>query len=503
LAPRLLVVLAVFLAAAAPARADLVQLDRAHAGRGALLAERAGGTELVPELRIWRVPAHAVGELRRAGVVRLAEPERLLTLTARQVATDPFVPYEWWRATVGADRAEPPGPGKGVTVVDSGVDLTHPEFASRANTTALNNQTTKDEDESHGTEVASIVASPNNGVGIVGVYPEAVLRAWDASPFGFLNEGAAIQGIAEAARHGPGVINLSFGGEEDDPLLEQAILRAFRLGSLVVAAAGNEGLEGSPKNFPAAYPHVLTVGATNESNRVAGFSTLSPALDLAAPGVRIPLAEPMSHDSSGYIIPGVNGNGGNGTSFSAPIVSGAAAWVWTSRPELDNTQLFEVMRRSAVDIGPAGFDDASGYGLLSIPDALAQRAPARDPQEPNETPSAIEPNGLFTAGMAPLTGPGRTSGSISARVDHSEDPVDLYRAWAPARVTIRARFSGPVTLRVLRRTSKRGTTPIAFGKRGVATYRNAGTRGVYVYVEVRPAGARAADYTVRLTAARR
>jgi hypothetical protein len=70
-------------------------------------------------------------------------------------------------------------------------------------------------------------------------------------------------------------------------------------------------------------------------------------------------------------------------------------------------------------------------------------------------------------------------------------------------VTIRARFSGPVTLRVLRRTSKRGTTPIAFGKRGVATYRNAGTRGVYVYVEVRPAGARAADYTVRLTAARR
>jgi hypothetical protein len=504
LAPRLLVVLAVFLAAAAPARADLVQLDRAHAGRGALLAERAGGTELVPELRIWRVPAYAVADLRRAGVVRLAEPERLLTVSARQAATDPLVSYEWWRAAVGADRVEPPGPGKSVTVVDSGVDLTHPEFASRANTTALNNQTTQDEDEDHGTQVASIVASPNNGVGIVGVYPEAVLRVWDASPFGFLNEGAAIQGISEAARQGPGVINLSFGGEEDDPLLEQAILRAFRLGSLVVAAAGNEGLEGSPRNFPAAYPHVLTVGATNESNRVAGFSTLSQALDLAAPGVRIPLAEPTSHDSTGYIIPGVNGNGGNGTSYAAPIVSGAAAWVWTTRPELDNTQLFEVMRRSAVDIGPAGFDDASGYGLLNIPNALAHKAPGRDPQEPNETPNAIEPNGLFGAGTAPLTAPGRTSSSISARVDRSEDPVDLYRAWAPAKMTIRARFSGPVALRLLHRISKHGTTPpVAVGKRGVATYRNTGTRGVYVYVEVRPSGARLADYTVRLTAARR
>jgi hypothetical protein len=71
-------------------------------------------------------------------------------------------------------------------------------------------------------------------------------------------------------------------------------------------------------------------------------------------------------------------------------------------------------------------------------------------------------------------------------------------------MTIRARFSGPVALRLLHRISKHGTTPpVAVGKRGVATYRNTGTRGVYVYVEVRPSGARLADYTVRLTAARR
>ena len=502
MAPRLLTLVALFLLTEAPAQADLVQLERAHARDGAALAARAGGTQLVPELRIWRVPANAVAELRRAGVVRFSRPERVLLTSAARQATDPFVSLEWWREAVGVDRVEAPGPGKPVTIVDSGVDLTHPEFANRPGTTALNPQTTSDEDEDHGTEVASVIAAPNNGVGVVGVYPQAVLRIWDASPFGFLNEGAAIEGIVEAARYGPTVINLSFGGEEDDPLLEQAILRAFRMGSLVVAAAGNDGLEGSPKNFPAMYKHVLTVGATTESNHVAGFSTLSPTVDLAAPGVRIAVAEPISENSSGYLLPGVNGAGVSGTSFSAPIVSGAAAWVWTRRPELDNTQLFEVMRRSATDIGAPGFDTGSGYGLLSIPNALTFRAPARDLQEPNETPEEIEPNHLFTAGNPPLTSPNRTSRSVFARIEQAEDPVDLYRVWAPPQMTLHARFSGQVALRLLHRASRGGRTPaLAVGKRGLASYRNPGKRGIYVYVEVRPA-ARAADYTLRLTAAR-
>ena len=98
--------------------------------------------------------------------------------------------------------------------------------------------------------MASVVGATNNGVGIVGIYPDAVLRVWDASPFGFLNEGAAIEGIYEAARRGAGVINLSFGGEDDDPLLDDAIRFAFRSGSLVVAAAGNDGARRQPAELP-------------------------------------------------------------------------------------------------------------------------------------------------------------------------------------------------------------------------------------------------------------
>jgi len=192
-------VTAAFFVSAAPARADLVQLKP---GRGDVLARQAGGTELVRELRIWQVPAPKVPGLRRAGVVRLSQRERLLVKTAAAAgATDPLVPTEWWRPVVGADRLDSPGPGKPVTVVDSGLDITHPEFATRPNTILMNRQTTSEDDEDHGTEVSSVIGAPNNGVGIVGVYPDAVLRVWDASPFGILNEASAIQGIAEAARH--------------------------------------------------------------------------------------------------------------------------------------------------------------------------------------------------------------------------------------------------------------------------------------------------------------
>jgi hypothetical protein len=497
LAIRFLIPFTLFLFVTGPARADLVQIEHGQATKGAALARSAGGTELAPELRIWRVPTAKVPALREAGVVALSTRERLLRPLADSDIGDPLLSMQWWRSAVGADVPTPPGPGKPITVIDSGIDMNHPEFADRPNTTALNTQTIDDEDEDHGTEVSSVVAAPVNGVGVVGVYPQAVLRVWDASPLGFLSEGAAIEGIIEAARRGPGVLNLSFGGEDDDPLLAEAIMYAYRTGSLVVAAAGNEGFEGSPTNYPAAYSHVLTVGATNEQGRVAGFSTLSPAIDLVAPGVRIPVAEPFADDVTGYVLDA------SGTSFSSPIVAGAAAWVWTVRPNLDNTQLFEVMRRSAKDIGPHGFDHASGYGLLSIPNALAEKAPVRDLHEPNEDPSQIEPHATFASGTPPLTQPGRTSATISARVEKAEDPVDLYRVWSPAGMTLRARLTGRVVVRVLPRSANlRRARPLAVSANRVAAYRNTGKAG-YVYVEVRPSGVRSAEYTVRLTAARR
>jgi subtilisin family serine protease len=243
------------------------------------------------------------------------------------------------------------------------------------------------------------------------------------------------------------------------------------------------------------YPHVLTVGATNSSGRAAAFSSLTPALDLAAPGAGMPVAEPLAQEASGYLLDA------NGTSFASPLVAGAAAWVWTVRPSLDNTQLFEVMRRSATDIGAQGFDNATGWGLLNIPAALSLPAPRRDPQEPNEQPNEIEPGGLFANGTPPLTTSQRTSGSITARVERTEDPVDLYLFWAPAQRVVRARATGSIAVRLLKRSAKKRVLAVA--RQGVATYRNDSARGGYMYLEVRPADTHEAGYRVRINVARR
>jgi subtilisin family serine protease len=465
------------------------------------LLRAAGAAELAPELHLWRVPAAALPALRRAGVVVRAERERLF-LPTTSVLDTPTADSEWWRTAIGADAATPPGPGKPVTIVDSGLDITHEEFASRPNTTLLNDQTTFFEEDDHGTEVASVIGAP--GVGMMGVYPQAVLRSYDASPFGFITAGDAVRGIVAAARGGPGVINLSFGGEEDDPLVHQAVLYAFKHGSLVVASSGNDGLAGNPLSYPASYPHVLTAAATDQTGVVASFSSQSNAVDLSAPGRHIRVAEPVADDPSGYIF-------ASGTSFSAPMVSAAAGWVWTERPDLNNTQLFDVMRFSAHDIDAPGYDRATGFGLLNIPSALAFAAPARDPLEPNDDIEQVSPAGIFDGGEPALTTASKRNMTLTARVDRREDPHDVYRAFVPAHGSLVARTSdGAVDLRIFRAGARDiGAKAAAVSKRtgllpDTATVRNTGKRGVYVYVEVRPEGATIrTSYTLRLTSSAR
>ena len=149
---------------------------------------RAGGVRIASALPIWRLRSRAalrvLPGLLRAGVVGDVEPDQPLALSHHLEAGDPLIANEWWIPVVGLDRAEPPGPGKPVTVIDTGLDLTHPEFAGRPDTRALNSQSTSAQFEEHGTAVASMVGAPANGLGLVGVYPQASLQAWDASPLG-------------------------------------------------------------------------------------------------------------------------------------------------------------------------------------------------------------------------------------------------------------------------------------------------------------------------------
>jgi hypothetical protein len=418
-----------------------------------------------------------------------------------RLAGDPLQAQEWWLAHIGADQSPPPGPGVPITVVDSGVDPTSSEFAGRPNTTFLNDQTVDGPGEYHGTEVASLAVAPENGVGIVGVYPQAVFQAFDASPAGAITDFPASQGIAAAAQHCPGVISISFGGSGRDPTLEQSILGAVHNGCLVVAAAGNGGLQGNPPTYPADYPHVLTVGATDQNDAVADFSTLSPALDVVAPGVAMVAASPLSHDPSGF------SSNLKGTSFSAPVVAAAAAWVWTLRPTLDVTQMLDLLRQSARDIGAPGFDSASGFGIVNIPAALAATAPPPDPDEPNDDVDQIKPGALFPDGRPLLTTPAKPSTRISGRIDQAEDPRDLYRIWVPAHRVVRATVSagGDAATRIW------GPQTTGVGERILARRRDlkgpliqGGNAGAVAYVEVLLTGRTTnASYLLGVTASKR
>ena len=391
-----------------------------------------GGALVSRRLGIWRVPssrAQRIGlRLSARGLARVIEPDR--ELAPHRVSVEPLAGVEWWRGAVGADRVTPPPPGKLVTVIDTGLDVSHPDFAGRPNTTLLNAQSTAGGgDEEHGTAVSSVVAAPENGVGLVGIYPQATLAEWDSGPM-FVSD--VIQGIEHSIDAGQGVINMSFGFDGYDELLADEVDVAFGTGSLLVAAAGNDFLEGNAEHSPASLHHVLTIAATDERNKSSFFSNRSLAVDLSAPGENIPVAVPTSSSASGYAV-------ADGTSFSSPLVAGAAAWVWTRRPELDVTQVFDLMRWSATDIDAPGFDEDTGWGLLNVPAALSDAPPPVDPHEPNEDVYEIVAGKLFAAADKPLTSPGHGGATLAARLDVTEDPEDVYRVWVPAhrRVAIR------------------------------------------------------------------
>jgi subtilisin family serine protease len=406
----------------APAGDLLVQLAPAAACAEAHGLVAAGATALAPGLRLYRLPAArapaVLPGLRARGAVTLVEEDRpvgtLQTFTDSLTLAD-----DWWRVAIGADGLAPPGPGTPVSIVDSGVSLGHPEFAGRPDTEALNPQEPAPLGGQHGTAVASLIGAPANGVGIVGLYPQAVLRTYDAAGGEGLRllAGDIVQGITEAARRGRGVINLSLGSGDRSSSIEGAVNEAVRRGSLVVAAAGNDGDRGNPLTYPASLPHVLTVAATDRANAVAPFSSRSRWVDLAAPGDGVTVADALSGDYTTQ----------SGTSFAAPLVSAAAAWLWTVRPELDASQVFEVLRRSARDIGPPGRDLDSGFGLLDVRSALAYPAPTTDPLEPNEDIDDVRPG----FGLAALTTTGTPRRVIAARLDVWEDPRDVYRVWQP------------------------------------------------------------------------
>jgi hypothetical protein len=243
---------------------------------------------------------------------------------------------------------------------------------------------------------------------------------------------------------------------------------------------------------------VITVGSSDMLDGVSAFSSQAPGMDLVAPGEALTVAVPTTVVTSGFGTV-------DGTSFSAPIVAGAIAWIWTARPTLNNTQMFELMRRSSRDIAPAGRDTDTGFGLLDIPTALTAPTPLPDPLEPNDGIEQVMANGLFALAKPALTTPVKSRTSLTARLDVVDDPRDVYRVWVPRgkRLTVTLGTSQEVELLPQGSRPKsvvaQVSSPSARSRRLMITNRS--TRGLYAYVSafLRPdAGFPDATYTLNV-----
>jgi subtilisin family serine protease len=425
-------------AASSPAQPAswLVAASPAGAARAAALAPRFGARKLRTGAvyRVATVRARAfAAALRGVGALRYAEPNAVL---ARQSAVD-ATPTGYARGYVVDPSLTPPAPGAvTIAVVDDRVDVTHPDLAGH--TTQANPGPVLGP---HGTEVASVASGALNGFGVVGVFPGAPVLSIGL-PVDITCADAA-NGILAASRAGAKVINLSIGSPSDCTTLFGAVEIAFAQGSLVVAASGNEFAAGNPVIFPAAYPHVLSVASLNPSLAPSYFSTANAAVDVAAPGVDVPVAIPGAFDTEDGVLDGVTL--ASGTSFATPIVSGAAAWLATARPDLTNGQLADTLRRSARDVAAPGYDTNTGFGLVNLGAALALPAPARDVLEPNDGITFV--NGSVFTKPDPYVWRGTGKRTLGGSADQVEDPYDVYRIRLPrhsrAQIRLRPVFGNP------------------------------------------------------------
>ncbi|MFD4861542.1 type VII secretion-associated serine protease mycosin [Streptomyces atratus] len=279
------------------------------------------------------------------------------------------------------------GKGVRVAVIDTGVDNVNPQLKTAVDTSAGadylkggKSDGTVDE-VGHGTKVAGIIAArPRKGTGFVGLAPEATIipiRQNDEKNSG--KDTTMATAIDHAIAKGADVINISQDTTKaltETSALGRAVARALAKDIVVVASAGNDGMDGKLKRtYPAAFDGVLAVASSDRNNERAPFSQAGEFVGVAAPGVDI--------------VSTVPGNGqctDNGTSFSAPYVAGVAALMRAKYPKWTAAQIVARIEQTA-ERSVTGHDDFVGWGVVDPVRALSgddipQDAPHPDPAPP-------------------------------------------------------------------------------------------------------------------------
>ncbi len=389
--------------APAPWRPGVLVKRRAEvapaAFRAALAAAGFPPAEALAVPRWWRVPvppgedpAAIADRLRRRPEVEVAEVER--TVRIAFTPNDPYYSLQWNLPKIRAPQAWDRASGSSavwIAIVDTGVDYTHPDLSSSRlylGYDFVKKDTDPMDDHGHGTHVAGIAgANTNNSEGVAGVCwgcDLLAVKVLDDHGMGY--DSWVADGIRYAADWGVQfgkrtVINLSLGGYGDSLVLADAVAYAQRQGALIVAAAGNDNTNWL--FYPAAYPGVIGVSATDANDQRASFSNYGSYVDIAAPGVSILSTFPV------FLDPLDPYERLSGTSMAAPHVAGVAGLVWSLRPDFRAAQVCGTLLGTAVDLGDVGRDDQYGYGRVDAAAAVQAASPAGSPAVPPPAPHRV------------------------------------------------------------------------------------------------------------------
>lgn len=306
---------------------------------------------------------------------------------------DTYWGQQWGPQKIGAPYAWEITTGDSsviVAVIDTGADLAHGDLADRlwANAREVPGNGLDDDgngqiddihgwqfghdalgtpyesndvndDHGHGTHVTGIIAAHgNNGQGIAGIAWDCrvmIVKVLDQNGDGYYSDVA--NGLVYATDNGAHIANLSLGGPDKSPIMEDAIAYANARDTMVIAAAGNAG---SAVLYPAAYPGAVAVAATDQNDQRLWFSCYGPEVDLSAPG------------SSIYST--CMGNGycpKSGTSMAAPHIAGLAALLRSHYPDYPAAQILHRLKTTAQDVDAPGWDPYTGWGRIDARRALS------------------------------------------------------------------------------------------------------------------------------------
>lgn len=274
-----------------------------------------------------------------------------------------YAEYQWNLPAIETERGWTLSKGTEeviVAVLDTGVQLDHPDLAGKLTEgTNIVADDAPNDDVGHGTHVAGVIAAAvNNKEGVAGmswynrVMPVKVL---DSSGTGTTYSVA--EGIIWATDHGAKVINMSLGNYASAQFLHDAVQYAYDHDVVLIAASGNDNTD--QPGYPAAYPEVFAVAATDARSEKASFSNYGDYIDAAAPGDGIPSTYPGNQYAAL-----------SGTSMASPHVAALAGLIRSVNPALSNEEVMDIMRSTAVDLGEHGPDIYFGHGLVDVARAL-------------------------------------------------------------------------------------------------------------------------------------